>query len=85
MKVVNMVGDLASVVASFSASSASSSSAPSSGSDVDCCSAGSEVEAWSSRGDEVVGGVVAEGGDLLFLGTLGSGLCAGQLASPVVS
>ncbi|GMP73299.1 hypothetical protein CsSME_00031090 [Camellia sinensis var. sinensis] len=53
---------------------------------VDGCSAGSEVEAWSSRGDEVVGGVVAEGRDLLFLGTSGiEGLCAGQLASPIVS
>ncbi|GMP26849.1 hypothetical protein CsSME_00003116 [Camellia sinensis var. sinensis] len=54
---------------------------------VDGCSVGSKVEAWSCSGDEVVGGVVAEGGDLLFLGTSGTirGLCAGQLASPAAS
>ncbi|GMP81164.1 hypothetical protein CsSME_00035966 [Camellia sinensis var. sinensis] len=53
---------------------------------VDGCSVGLEIEAWSGRGDEVVRGVIAEGGDLLFLRMLGTeGLCAGQLASPAAS
>ncbi|GMP88638.1 hypothetical protein CsSME_00040547 [Camellia sinensis var. sinensis] len=50
-------------------------------------SARSEVEAWSGRGNEVVGEVVAKGGDLLFLGTSRSTdlYVAGQLASPATS